>query len=538
MKVFSKKSGYAIRLTMMLFMVGTVIVPLARMFFYIDVSDFTKIITSNQFLKALMNSLAVTSVASALSLCIAFILAWCVSRTNILFKNIISIMLVVPMLIPSISHSSGLILLFGTNGLITRAFGLTSNIYGFWGIVSGSIMYSFPVAFLMICDILKYEDYSPYEAAQVLGIPMRWQLKDITFAYLRKPLISVVFTIFTFIFTDYGIPITLGGKYITLPVIMYQEVMGQLNFGKGSVIGIMLLLPAVISFIIDITNKENSNGKYVIVPYKTSRNKRTNAISYIVCGAGILFIILVNVAFVILAFTKKYPVDLTFTLDNVRKTFALNGRQYLINSFIISIAVSAIGTFIAFCIAYLTARTPSLLSKGLHLITITSLAIPGIVLGLSYVLLFNGNAIYGTIVILIIVNIVHFIATPYLMMYNTLCKINENIEAVGQTLGIKRLLIIKDVFIPQTKCTLLEMASYLFVNSMITISAVAFLATTVNKPFSLMINQFDALMIVECSAVVSLILLAVNILCKSVVYFLQITFKKRELKLGVNRETV
>ena len=65
--------------------------------------------------------------------------------------------------------------------------------------------------------------------------------------------------------------------------------------------------------------------------------------------------------------------------------------------------------------------------------------------------------------------------------------------------------MIFDIIIPQVKTTLLEMGSYLFVNLMITISAVSFLATTENKPFSLMINQFEALMIIECSAVVSFI---------------------------------
>ena len=112
------------------------------------------------------------------------------------------------------------------------------------------------------------------------------------------------------------------------------------------------------------------------------------------------------------------------------------------------------------------------------------------------------------------VNLVHFIASPYLMMYNSLSKINENLEGVGHTLGISRGRMIMDVFIPQCKGTMFEMFSYFFVNCMMTISAVSFLASTANKPVSLMINQFEAQMQLECAAVVSLAILAVNIIIK------------------------
>ncbi len=159
------------------------------------------------------------------------------------------------------------------------------------------------------------------------------------------------------------------------------------------------------------------------------------------------------------------------------------------------------------------------MSKFLHLIAITSAAIPGIVLGLSYVIVFNQSFVYGTIAILVMVNLIHFFASPYLMMYNSLNKINENLESVGQMLGIGRLRMIKDIFIPQSMATIFEMSSYFFVNCMMTISAVSFLATMSNKPIALMINQFEAQMQLECAAIVSLAILAVNLIIKVLVYF-------------------
>ena len=66
----------------------------------------------------------------------------------------------------------GLVFLLGSNGVFTNLFGLGFSIYGFWGIVLGSVLYSFPSAFLLIYDVMKYEDASAYEAARVLGLSL------------------------------------------------------------------------------------------------------------------------------------------------------------------------------------------------------------------------------------------------------------------------------------------------------------------------------------------------------------------------------
>lgn len=152
--------------------------------------------------------------------------------------------------------------------------------------------------------------------------------------------------------------------------------------------------------------------------------------------------------------------------------------------------------------------------------------------GISYVLVFKGSVLYGTLLILVMVNTIHFISSPYLMMYNSMSKINENLESVGATLGISRAYMIKDIFIPQCKGTLMEMFSYFFVNCMMTISAVSFLSTTANKPISLMINQFEAQMQLECAAVVSLMILVVNLVIKGAVYLYKI---RKKIRFGVTR---
>lgn len=494
--------------------------PFIRMVLKIDADDWRHVMATQAFYPALKNSLMLASITTVISVSLGMLLALCMQRTSIKWKNFFSVVLIVPMLIPSISHSTGLIVLFGTNGIITKLLGLTSTIYGFRGIIIGSVLYTYPVAFLMFNDVLKYQDSSPYEAAQVLGIPKLNRISVITLPFLFKPIIGAVFSVFTMSITDYGVPLMIGGKTTTLAVMMYQEVLGQLEFGKGSVIGLLLLIPAVITFIFNAFFKNTGKIGYVTQPFKFKKNKVRDGLAYSLYAIIIICISMLILAFGLVALTVKYPNDMTLTLGNVAKMIRMNGDRYLINSLVIAFCVAIIGSITAFITAYVTSRVHSKLSQCLHLFSITSLAIPGLVLGLSYAITFSGSIIYGSLVIIILANLMHFFASPYQMMYNSLNKINGNLENVGKTLGISRIRIVFAVIIPQCKYTLLEMFYYFFVNSMMTISAVSFLANVSTKPISLMIGQFEAQMLYECAAVISLIILVANVVVKILVTYL------------------
>ncbi len=503
-----------VQLCLALFFLVCVVLPLATMLARITPSGLREIAASAQFWPAVGNSVSTAFTASAISLVIALIAAWCLERVSIRGKALFAMLFTIPMLIPSISHAFGLVALFGSNGLLTNLLHWNSSLYGFWGVVTGSVMYSFPMAFLMISGMLQYEDGMPYQAAAVLGIPRHRRFTDLTLPYLRKTLISAFFAVFTMIVTDYGVPLMVGGKMITLSVLMYNKAVAMMDYSAGSVIGAVLLIPAIIAFIADFLNPEPGQGAFVPEPVEPNRGKISAASAYVCCAALSLLVLAPIAAFALMAFETKYPVNPAFTLHHVQKTFRAGAGQYLGNSLLYALLSAAFGTTIAFVCAYLTARVKGPAGKGLHLAAVTSMAIPGLVLGLSYVICFHGTPIYGTIVILILANIVHFFASPYLMIYNTLAKLNPNLEDVGQSIGAGRFRIIRDVILPKVRGTLVEMFVYFFVNAMMTISAVSFLAPPSPKPVALMINQFEAQRLMESAAFVSLLILGVNLLMK------------------------
>lgn len=510
-----------IKLILAAFFVFAVIVPLICMLVNLRNTDLFAVISSDACISSVKNSLVVSVTATAIAVAIAWVAAYIMNRTDIRLKWLFSILILLPMLIPSISHGMGLIIILGQNGTLSRLIGLDKGIYGFWGIVTGSVMYSFPVAYLMISDILKYEDSTPYEAACVLGIPKLRRFTSITLPYLKKPMISVIFATFTMIVTDYGVPIMIGGKYKTLPVLVYEEVIGQQNFANGSAYGLLLLIPAIIAFAVDLISKDDHRSQAISRPFEPIRSKKVLTLSYAALGIISICVVYPIAMFTRLSFTKNYPIDTSFTFDNVIKTFKKGADQYLLNSIVIALCVAALGVIIAFACAYITSRIGGIGSGFLHLISMMTLAVPGMVLGLSYVMTFNGTFLYGTLAILILVNSIHFFSSPYLMIYNSMGKLNPNLESVGSTLGIGKFRMIRDVIIPQTASTLIEMFSYFFVNSMMTISAVAFLSNVHTKPISLMIPQFEGQMLLDAAAFVSLMILVINLAMKGIVYLLR-----------------
>ena len=519
------KSGFHIlKYVLLLYLTVTVAYPIVRLFAGIRGSHVVEVLTAAQFLPMLKNSVLTTLMSTVVSVVLAFGLAFALCRSKVRFKSVWVVLFTIPMLIPSISHGMGLVLLLGDNGILTNLLGINVGLYGYLGIVLGSVLYSFPVAFLLFYDSFQYEDFTIYEAARVLGLSKGRQFVTITLPSMKRAILSAVLSVFTMVFTDYGVPLMTGGTAMTLPVYMYREVIGMMNFSGGAVVGVILLLPAVVAFLLDL--KKSSSGAAanltVAKPYKIEENKLRDVCVYVLFAVALVLLCLPILAFITLSFVRQYPIDMHFSLANVQKLLSGGIGMYLLNALAVALMTALVGTCLSYFSAYVTARSgkkPS--NQVLHFISMLSLAIPGVVLGLSYVMAFHTLPIYSTIFILIIVNIVHFYSSPYLLAYNSLSKFNPNLEDVAKTLHISRLRMLVAVYIPSTIPTIIEMYSYFFVNAMITISAVSFLVNFRTTTLALLIPQLESQSFIEGTALVSLMILMLNLIEKGIAFFVK-----------------
>ena len=511
------------------------LLPLISIAFNIKGVDLKYVFTDSNFYQSILNSVIYAFIASIITTILALITAYFLNNASIKGKNFLVVLLTLGMLVPTLSIGLGVRVLFGTNGFLDKILGVNIEGVGFFGLILGSVIAAFPSAFLIIYDALRYEDKGPYDAASIMGIKRISTFFKLTLPYLKVALISAFFTSFTLIFSDYGIPMELAGKVKTLPMYLYEQIMSVFKYGRGSIAGLVLLVPAILSFIFDLIFKENHTGEKQKKLISSSKSFNIGSVVVVVLVSLILF--LPQLAFISLTFIKSFPNDMSFTWENIgnifKNKYGTGIMSYLGNSVIIGILTGLLGTCFAYLLGYLAVRKEGKLSKVVNLLAVATIAIPGIVLGVGYIYIFKGTYkfFYGTAVILIAVNIFHFLGSPYLLAKNSLAKINKEYEVIGETLGISKLKIIFKVLIPNSITTIIEMFSYFLLNSMITISAVAFLCTYKNQPLSILITNFEKSGNYAMQGVISLLILLVNLGFRGILNGTSSIIKRKERKV-------
>ena len=106
---------------------------------------------------------------------------------------------------------------------------------------------------------------------------------------------------------------------MTLPLFMYNEVIGQLNFSAGALASIVLIVPAIIACLFDIITKDMANGNTVVKAVPNEINKTRDIITYIICSVSFLLIAIPIILYSIIGLFKKYPSDLTLSFVNISK---------------------------------------------------------------------------------------------------------------------------------------------------------------------------------------------------------------------------
>ena len=543
LKVEVKKPSFWLHVALFCALLAFLIVPIIYLIANLNSADLDFIFSNDNFYKSIRNSLIYTSVATVISVVLAIICAYFLSRIHIKGKRWIVLLLTASMLIPTLSIGSGVKILFKANGFMDHFFGLKFDGLGFFDLIVGSVVFSFPIAFLLIYDAFLYEDKSLYDAANTMGVKRISTFFHITLPYLKKAIISAVFASFTLIFADYGLPMEVqGGQIQTLPMFLYDQ-LSVYNYERSAVISLALLAPAFIAFIVDIFNKDSSDGVARKETIRPSKLFNYGGLAFVIFVGVLLFI--PSLCFILLSFLKDTQQgDYSFTLEHYSGAASSSLMDFALNSFIISLLVGIIGTIVCYIAGYATTRTSVRFKQPVHLLSISTLAIPGLVLGIGYQNLFKGTLGWfaGTITILIVVNIIHYFSSPYLMARNACEKINKNYETVGDTLGISRISLFFKVMIPNTLGTIFQMFSYFFINSMITISAVSILcaASPAIRPLSVAITNYESHNQLGRAAVVSTLIFFINLIVKVgfdflTKYVVKITKGKAEKDMELNR---
>ena len=451
---------------------------------FVGLANYLNYFSNAALYASLWNSLFIAACSTAITITLAFVYAYALMRSCIPAKGLFRAIALVPLLAPSLLPALALVYLFGNQGMIKGAlFG--ASLYGPIEIIIGEVFFAFPHAVIIIVTALAAADQRLYEAARAMRAGPIRIFSSVTLPGCRFGLISAGFVVFTLVFTDFGVPKVVGGSYNVLATDVYKQVIGQFNFQMGAVVGMILLTPAVISFVVDriMQRRQVSLLSARAVPFEPKPSRILDSALLVFCSvvAFVLLGILATAAFGSLI--KYWPYNMSLTLANYDfNSIDTNGWSAYWNSLILATATALIGTVIAFCGAYLVEKGRGF-ERGriiIHLMCIVPLAVPGVVLGLSYIFFFNSphnplNTIYLTMTILVVATITHFYTVPHLTALTALKSLDPEFESASASLRVPFYRTFWRVTVPVSLLSIIDIAIYYFVNAMATVSAVVFL---------------------------------------------------------------
>lgn len=442
---------------------------------FVGLANVVAYATTPTLAASLWNSLWTSALSTALVVPLAFAYAYALTRSCIPLKGLFRAAMLIPILAPTLLPALAMITLFGNQGLFRPWLPEGFSVYGPWGIVAAQVFATFPHAAIILSVALATADARLYEAATVLRASRLRILLTVTLPGATYGLVSAAVVAFTLAVTDFGIPKVVGGNFNVLATDVYKQVVGQQNFNMGAVVGLVLLLPAVVGFLLERWAERQRaatlSGRavaYIPAP-RAARDAPLFALALAV-ALVLLGIVAVALWSSLVAF---WPWNLSLTLANYDfARFDANGWGSVVTSVQMALLSALLGTPFVFLLAYLLERGPAegALGSGLRLAVTLPLAIPGLVLGLAYILFFNHPAnplglLYGTLAILVLNSIVHFYTVAHLTATTAIRQLDPEFEAVGASLKVPLWRTFARVTVPISLPAVLDVAVYLFVSS-------------------------------------------------------------------------
>lgn len=479
---------------------------------FVFLSNYVRYFATPSLSESLWNSLWVAVLTTALVIPLALVYAYALTRTCMPARKVFAAIALLPLFAPSLMSALSLIYLFGNQGIF-KSWLLGGTIYGPLGIIMAQVLYCFPHAVLVLTTALALSDQRLYEAAEALGTPKWRVLTTITLPGIRYGLISAAFLVFTLVITDFGIAKVIGGQFDVLATEAYKQVVGQQNFEMGAVVGMILLVPAVLAFVVDRQVQRRQTAQLSaravpLTPRPAPAKDWSMALYCLIVGGAIVLVYGVSVW---ASFISYWPYNLTLTTRWYNfGEFEPTGWEPYFNSLKMAAMVAVIGTAFVFTGAYLIEKCKGYagLRNASQFIAMIPMAVPGLVLGLGYVFFINAKwnplgFLYGTLLLLAINTIAHFYTTAHITAVTALKQIDPEFESVSQSLKVPFYRTFSRVTAPICLPAILDIAVYMFVNALTTVSAVIFLYGAGSKLASISVVHMDEAGTVAAAAAMS-----------------------------------
>jgi iron(III) transport system permease protein len=508
---------------------------------------FDRYLTSPVYRRIIENTLKMGLIVGVTGTALGFLMAYVQVKMRVPFKRFMHFMCLVPIISPPFAVATSVLLLFGRSGLISkRMFGVRYDIYGLDGLTIVLTLSLFTLAYLNLKGMMLALDPALDEAATNLGAS-KWRIfRTVTLPMLLPGIAGSFLIIFVEAVADLGNPLVLGGNYEVLATRIYVSIVGLYNTTAAAVLSVILLVPSLLVFavqrywvsrlsVISVTGKPSGKPQEINHPLV---RWPLFAVALAIC----LLIVLIYAVIFVGSLVNVFNVDNTFTLEHF--DFVINGygSQAMRDTTELSAIATPVAGIVGMLIAFLVVRKKFLGRGALDFATMMGIAVPGTILGIGYLLMFNrpnevtlpligtltlipkltgGRAIFGGAGAIVLVYIIRSTPAALRAGVASLSQIDPVIEEASISLGADNFATFRRVTLPLIRPAFFSGLVYAFARSMTTISAIIFLTTPRTKIMTAQIlneveNARYGNAVAYCVILIGIVLVAIGILAVAV----------------------
>jgi iron(III) transport system permease protein len=444
-------------------------------------------------------ALGIATGATSTLLGLAFALV--ATRTRFPFKRGLRLLTILPIITPPFVIGLALILLFGRSGVVTQAladlFGIPPGrwLYGLTGIWIAQVLSFTPIAFLILIGVVEGVSPSMEEAAQTLRAD-RWRTFWTVSLPLMRPGLANAFLVgFIESLADFGNPMVLGGSRSVLSTEIFFAVVGaQTDPARAAVLALVLLAFTLSAFLAQrlwlsgksfttVTGKGES-GQHAALSPGLSR-----LCVAVVCVWG-AFTAIVYAMILFGGFVRTWGLDHTLTLQHYAEAFSVSAAEGRLlwtgvawgsfwTTMEIALVSAPLTAAVGLLTAYLIVRQSFAGRSAFEFALMMSFAIPGTIIGVSYVMAFNTPPIEltGTATILIVCFVFRNMPVGVRSGVAAMSQIDKSLDEASLTLRADSLTTLRRVILPLLRPAIVAALVYSFVRSITSISAVIFLVS-------------------------------------------------------------
>ncbi len=494
---------------------------------FVGLENYFRFFGNPYFREVLYNTLFISALATMGALILGTIFAYGMTRTDMPAKPLFMITGILPMITPPFINAFAFILLFGRVGVINnflfKFFGFRYIIYGWHGIVISQIITTFPLAYLITSAAFSGLDRSMEDSAQDLGARDLRVFYTITLPLITPAILTAALLIFMTNLSAFGAPALLGGGLSVLAVESVMQTLGVMDWGMGTTICIILLVPSFILFYFQSVYR--SKRSYVTItgsPAFAEMRSTPGKIKWPIFGLCCSISLAVTVLYVVIilgGFAKVWGVDSSLTLNHYRLVLGNTWRS-IVNSLWMASFGAFLAAFLGMVIAYLVVRKSFLGRKLMDFLGTLPYAVPGTMMGLGFVVAFNRPPLIlvGTAAIIILDYTFRRMPFGFRTGISNLKQIDISIEEASANLGARWFFTFRRIVLPLLKPAFIAGITYAFIRAITELTSTIFLVTPRWRVMSVDIYNFVESGSLGAAAAMSTILVVVVVIWLGSVY--------------------